>query len=243
MSQPADIHEIAARYTAAKNRFNEIYMQYCEQDTLIKNMTETRKQLEEDANNLSKSWLDNLISASGVQTEETGKISVMAGIAKENLDRIIPAMDEARLKLLDLCYEAASAGVDYRSKYNALAEAVINPLRADLIKEIQGKVKLLHGLNLLSALPVYETENVLSEMVTEVKKHNSRPDALEYVHKAIENNNNELLNLYPDTFPAEVSMVIQRSPSPAQMAVALNSPQKRKALADGLEKCKGFEGY
>lgn len=51
------------------------------------------------------------------------------------------------------------------------------------------------------------------------------------------------MKLYPGNIPPEVATVIHRSPSPAQMAVARNAPQKKKALAEGIEKCKGFEGY
>ncbi|EAO1751821.1 hypothetical protein DQ811_23055 [Salmonella enterica subsp. diarizonae] len=241
MTQLLDIKEISARYTAAREKFEDIYGQYHEQEKLVNNMLITREQLEEESSSLSENWLNTLIGAAGIQTEETGKISVMAGMAKENLDRIIPAIEEARLKLLDLCYESASAGVDYKGKHNALSEAVINPLREDLINEIQDKVTLLHGLNLLSSLPAYETESVLSEVVTKVKKSNSKPDALEYLHKAADDN--ETLKLYPGNIPPEVATVIHLSPSPAQMAVARNAPQKKKALAEGIEKCKGFEGY
>ncbi|EBH8906793.1 hypothetical protein ACE2PB_000440 [Salmonella enterica] len=242
MTQPVDIKEISARYTDARKKFEEVYGKYCEQEKFINNMTMTRLELEKEVGSLSENWLESLVSAAGVQTEETGKISVMAGIAKENLERITPAIDEARLKLLDLCYEAATAGVDYRAKHNELAKAAINPLRTELIKEIQNKVELLHGLNLLSSFPAYETDNALSEVIKNIETDNSKAAALEYIRKATDDNNNTL-ELYPGYVPSEIAIVMQRSPSPAQMAVAKNIPQKKKALAEGGEKCKGFEGY
>ncbi|EEA3736343.1 hypothetical protein J5047_000364 [Salmonella enterica] len=242
MTQPVNIKEISARYTDARKKFEEVYGQYREQEELIGNMLITREQLEEEVNNLSENWLNALIGAAGVQTEETGKISVMAGMSKDNLERIIPVIDSERLKLLDLCYEAAAAGADYKAKHNDLAKAVINPLREDLIKEIQNKAELLHGLNLLSSFPAYETDNALSEVIKNIETDNSKAAALEYIRKATDDNNNTL-ELYPGYVPSEIAIVMQRSPSPAQMAVAKNIPQKKKALAEGGEKCKGFEGY
>ncbi|ECW2476997.1 hypothetical protein DOW47_27250 [Salmonella enterica subsp. enterica serovar Florida] len=241
MTQPVDIKEISVRYTDARKKFEEVYGKYCEQEKFINNMTLTRQELEKEVDSLSENWLESLVSAAGIQTEETGKISVMAGIAKENLERITPAIDEARLKLLDLCYEAATAGVDYRAKHNELAKAVINPLRTELIKEIQNKVELLHGLNLLSSFPAYETDNDLSEVIKNIETGNSKAVALEYIQKSTDDN--DMPGLYPGSVPSEIAIVMRRSPSPAQMAVARNIPQKKKALAEGGEKCKGFEGY
>ncbi|EGL4349509.1 hypothetical protein IQ454_002336 [Salmonella enterica] len=232
---------IAHNFTVARKNFGAIYDEYLKQKTLVSNMIKTRKKLTEELDNLSDNWLKSLVDASGIQTEENGKLSVMMGINKENIARITPAIDDEKLKLFDICCKANEAAAQYKHEHAQLSKAILEPLRTSLTEEIKEKVKLLHGINLLMSREGHETDNDLSDIVRDIKTLPVRKIALEHIHNISAEGDN-LLSLYPGLIPEEVNGVGVHLPSPGLIAVAKRNPQKMKELAEALSQAKGCEG-
>lgn len=241
MNSLPEINNLVSRVESAKTKFEAAYARYHGQQTLINNLLETRQKMEQEAAGASDGWLKALIGATGLQTEETGKLTLMAGMAKENLARITPAIDEAREELLTLCYEAAKAGTEYRTLYDSLCTMVIKPTCIRLLEDIRPVLEILSGLIALSPVPEYEINNMLGDLLLDIKKQDNKPVAMECINQAMTDTNNSLYS-WPGAFPSEVGYVLRRSPSPAQMALARNNPEKMKALVSGAENCKGFGG-
>lgn len=241
MNSLPEINNLVSRVASAKTKFEAAYTRYHEQQTLINNLLETRQKMEQEAAGASDGWLKALIGATGIQTEETGKLTLMAGMAKENLSRITPAIDEAREKQLMLCYEAAEAGNEYTTLHYSLCLMVIKPACIRLLEDIRPVLEILHGLISLSPMMDYEMDNMLSDLLRDIKKQDNKSVAMECINQAMEDTNNSLYS-WPGVFPSEVGYVLRRSPSSAQMALARNNPEKMKALVSGAENCKGFGG-
>lgn len=241
MNASPDINSLVSCTTSAKEKFEAGYARYHEQQTLINNLLETRQKMEQEAAGASDDWLKSLIGSAGLQTEDTGKLTLMAGMAKENLSRIIPAIDEAREKLLTLCYEAAEAGTEFRKFHDNLCRMVIKPACTRMLEDIRPVLEILSGLIALSPVPEYEIDNIIGDLLRTIKKQDNKHAAMEYINQSMPDANNSLY-LWPGTFPSEVGYILRRSPSPAQMALARNNPEKMKALVNGSENCKGFGG-
>ncbi|WP_430488382.1 hypothetical protein ACQR7C_20490 [Salmonella enterica] len=232
---------IAHNFTVARKNFEAIYDEYLKQKMLVSNMIKTRKRLTEELDNLSDNWVKSLVDASGIQTEENGKLSVMMGINKENIARITPAIDNEKQKLFDICCKANEAAAQYKHEHTQLSKSILEPLRVSLKEEIKEKVKLLHGINLLMSREEYETDNDLSDVIRDIKTLPVRNIVLEYIHNIPAEGDN-LLSVYPGLIPAKVNEVGRHLPSPGLIAVAKRNPQKMKELAEALSLAAGCEG-
>lgn len=242
MDNLQDIDTLKADHASAKESFVNALFAYHNQEALVNNLIDTKKTMEATASGTSEQWLKSLVDAGGVQTEETERFSLMAGMAKENLERITPAISKAKEERLTLLYKAAEAANAYKAIHRRLCAHVVTETGKSLLSNVANTFVILRGLIDMSPMPEYEFVNLVSWMLGEVKKKDCKKEAMNYIEAANSCDAPHPLGNFPISLSPDVDSILRKSPSATQMILARRDKNKMEALISGKEECRGFGG-
>ncbi|MCP6269507.1 hypothetical protein NL475_25915, partial [Klebsiella pneumoniae] len=116
---------------------------------------------------------------------------------------------------------------------------VIEPECQVLLSSLRPALEIAWGLHSMTQGMDYEFDNMLKDVLNDVKKSANSHPAEQHI-QAASGDTETPLSLFPGPIPSVMKEIIRWSPSAAQMAMARTSPQKMQALADGREPCKGL---
>ena len=176
----------------------------------------------------------------GAKTETSAKLSIQAGVARENLERLRVLLDEARINLLERRYNAAEAGSAYKSIDNKLRAEIFAMTLPELINELTPTLLLIRGLCELLGQPLYNAEKKICETL----KAADIAESVGMIHDRIndiESDTSNPLRYCPEKLPDSVNCAIRDAPSPVQWSAARQNPEKMRDLAEGRELCRGWQ--
>ena len=240
MSIDKVITELAGNIEEKHNIFEEKHVILVEKQTTLKNLLSTRKSLESEAHHQSDEWERNLLAAGGVETEASDTTTFLSGMAMQKLERINPLIEKAQAEVIISRFDAGKAALEYINQHKELRSLVIEPECRALLGGLRPVLEIAWGLHCMTQGMDYEFDNMLKDVLNDVKKGGNSHPAEEYIQAAVGDAETPL-SLFPGPVPFVMKEVIRRSPSAAQMAMARTSPPKMQALADGREPCKGLD--
>lgn len=210
-----------------------------EKQTTLKNLLATRENLKEEAHHQSDEWERNLLASGGVETEASDTTTFLSGMAMQKLERINPLIEKAQAEVIIARFDAGKAALEYINQHKELRSLVIEPECRALMGSLRPVLEIAWGLHCMTQGMDYEFDNMLKDVLNDVKKSDNSHPAEQHL-QAASGDAETPLSLFPGPVPSVMKEVIRRSPSAAQMAMARTSPQKMQALADGREPCKGL---
>ncbi|EGI6771274.1 hypothetical protein IGX70_005208, partial [Escherichia coli] len=221
-------------------QFDTAMAKLSEQESLITNLEATIEQTKGELESLDRDWQNSILSALGVKTEASAKLSIQAGVARENLERLRVLHDEARIRLLECRYNAAEAGCAYESIDNKLRAEIFAKALPELINELTPVLLLIRGLCELLGQPLYNAEKKICETL----KAADTAESVGMIRGRIndtESDTSSPLRYCPEKLPDSVSCAIRSAPSPVQWSAARQNPEKMRDLAEGRELCRGWQ--
>ena len=235
-----DITQASAEHQVCKAQFDAAMAKLSEQESLITNLEATIEQTKGELESLDRDWQNSILSALGVKTEASAKLSIQAGVARENLERLRVLHDEARIRLLECRYNAAEAGCAYESIDNKLRAEIFAKALPELINELTPVLLLVRGLCELLGQPLYNAEKKICETL----KAADTAESVGMIRGRIndtESDTSSPLRYCPEKLPDSVSCAIRSAPSPVQWSAARQNPEKMRDLAEGRELCRGWQ--
>ncbi|EEZ6813404.1 hypothetical protein ACVSH5_001941 [Escherichia coli] len=235
-----DITQASAEHQVCKAQFDAARAKLSEQESLITNLEATIEQTKGELESLDRDWQNSILSALGVKTEASAKLSIQAGVARENLERLRVLHDEARIRLLECRYNAAEAGCAYESIDNKLRAEIFAKALPELINELTPVLLLIRGLCELLGQPLYNAEKKICETL----KAADTAESVGMIRGRIndtESDTSSPLRYCPEKLPDSVSCAIRSAPSPVQWSAARQNPEKMRDLAEGRELCRGWQ--
>ncbi|EEW1945029.1 hypothetical protein KP449_001874 [Escherichia coli] len=235
-----DITQASAEHQVCKAQFDTARAKLSEQESLVTNLEATIEQTKGELESLDRDWQNSILSALGVKTEASAKLSIQAGVARENLERLRVLHDEARIRLLECRYNAAEAGCAYESIDNKLRAEIFAKALPELINELTPVLLLIRGLCELLGQPLYNAEKKICETLKAADTAESVGMIRGRIND-IESDTSSPLRYCPEKLPDSVSCAIRSAPSPVQWSAARQNPEKMRDLAEGRELCRGWQ--
>ncbi|EIY5382294.1 TPA: hypothetical protein R4Z70_002979 [Klebsiella variicola subsp. variicola] len=239
MSIDKKITALAENIDEKRAYFEGCYAVLAEKQTTLKNLLATRESLKEEAHHQSDEWERNLLASGGVETEASDTTTFLSGMAMQKLERINPLIEKAQAEVITARFDAGQAALEYINQHKELRALVIEPECRALLGSLRPLLEIAWGLHCMTQGMDYEFDNMLKDVLNDVKKSDNSHPAEQHLQSA-SGDAETPLSLFPGPVPSVMKEVIRRSPSAAQMAMARTSPQKMQALADGREPCKGL---
>ena len=236
MSIDKKITALAENIDEKRAYFEGCYAVLAEKQTTLKNLLATRESLKEEAHHQSDEWD---LASGGVETEASDTTTFLSGMAMQKLERINPLIEKAQAEVITARFDAGQAALEYINQHKELRALVIEPECRALLGSLRPLLEIAWGLHCMTQGMDYEFDNMLKDVLNDVKKSDNSHPAEQHLQSA-SGDAETPLSLFPGPVPSVMKEVIRRSPSAAQMAMARTSPQKMQALADGREPCKGL---